>query len=410
MTSFRTPYSDPAPGTGAARRRPVLRRPGGSAVLATLAALILSGCVTVPREYGDDVELVRTSCAVPGAWYAGDLHCHTTYSDGDSPVATVIARAEERGLDFLAITDHDTSMNGLPVHWNDPHYRSERMILLYGVEWTTSRGHANVLATRPFGYASLWLANRELAAADAVDSARQQGAIFSINHPVNSRCDWEYGFTDPSGAFLADTLEVWNGPYVVPSRNHRSTRELWDELLSQGLRVTGVGGSDNHQTRGIQSHFNLHGAPTTWVHATARTADAIMEGIHAGHVSLSYQPYADRLEFLADADGDGAFEVMMGDEIPGGRETTFCVAVMGAYRRETGMGRGQLYSCAIYKNGKVFARVRLRESAGEAVTFVDTPQEGDYYRAVLRGAPRVGVLQRLTTCRTLAVTNPIYVR
>ena len=78
------------------------------------------------------------------AWYKGDLHCHSTHSDGDSSVADVIRSAEERGLDFFVITDHDGSMRGVPTHWHDPDYRSERMILLYGVEWTTTMGHANV--------------------------------------------------------------------------------------------------------------------------------------------------------------------------------------------------------------------------------------------------------------------------
>ena len=52
-----------------------------------------------------------------GAWYRGDLHTHSIYSDGDSTVAEVIANAESLGFDFFALTDHDTSMNGIPIHW-----------------------------------------------------------------------------------------------------------------------------------------------------------------------------------------------------------------------------------------------------------------------------------------------------
>ncbi|MFM8642655.1 MAG: PHP domain-containing protein, partial [Phycisphaerales bacterium] len=44
------------------------------------------------------------------AWYAGDLHSHSTYSDGDSPVADLVAEAERVGLDFYVLTDHDSSM------------------------------------------------------------------------------------------------------------------------------------------------------------------------------------------------------------------------------------------------------------------------------------------------------------
>jgi predicted metal-dependent phosphoesterase TrpH len=41
-----------------------------------------------------------------------DLHCHSTYSDGLLTPAAVVARAAARGVDVLALTDHDET-NGL---------------------------------------------------------------------------------------------------------------------------------------------------------------------------------------------------------------------------------------------------------------------------------------------------------
>ena len=38
----------------------------------------------------------------------GDLHCHTRLSDGSEGIEEVISRAKRAGMDFLAITDHDT--------------------------------------------------------------------------------------------------------------------------------------------------------------------------------------------------------------------------------------------------------------------------------------------------------------
>ncbi|MGN0667078.1 MAG: PHP domain-containing protein [Huintestinicola sp.] len=38
----------------------------------------------------------------------GDLHCHTTLSDGSLGIEEVIAQAKRIGLDFISITDHDT--------------------------------------------------------------------------------------------------------------------------------------------------------------------------------------------------------------------------------------------------------------------------------------------------------------
>ncbi|MBC8611865.1 error-prone DNA polymerase [uncultured Ruminococcus sp.] len=38
----------------------------------------------------------------------GDLHCHTRLSDGSEGIEEVISRGKRAGMDFLAITDHDT--------------------------------------------------------------------------------------------------------------------------------------------------------------------------------------------------------------------------------------------------------------------------------------------------------------
>ena len=62
----------------------------------------------------------------------GNLHAHTTFSDGRRPVDEVIGRYRELGYDFLAITDHDD--------WVDDDYwfrippGDDRMLVLPGIE------------------------------------------------------------------------------------------------------------------------------------------------------------------------------------------------------------------------------------------------------------------------------------
>ena len=38
----------------------------------------------------------------------GDLHCHTTLSDGSLGIEDIIVQAKRTGIDFISITDHDT--------------------------------------------------------------------------------------------------------------------------------------------------------------------------------------------------------------------------------------------------------------------------------------------------------------
>ncbi len=46
----------------------------------------------------------------------GDLHCHTTLSDGSLGIEEVIAQAKRMGMDYLAITDHDTLSSANRAH------------------------------------------------------------------------------------------------------------------------------------------------------------------------------------------------------------------------------------------------------------------------------------------------------
>ena len=62
----------------------------------------------------------------------GNLHAHTTFSDGRRPIDQVIARYRELGYDFLAITDHDDRIHD--DYWFHIPPGDDRMLILPGVE------------------------------------------------------------------------------------------------------------------------------------------------------------------------------------------------------------------------------------------------------------------------------------
>jgi hypothetical protein len=259
-----------------------------------------------------------------GAWYKGDLHSHSTYSDGDSDIAGLLASASSKGFDFFTVTDHDNDLNGQPRHWFDPAYVSRTMVLLYGMEWSTGPGHASVWAAAPISYEPIWQANRAEDPAAAASAAAAQGALFSINHPGALCCPWEYPVVQG-----IDVIEVWNAMYELPSFNRWVGHHFWHALLSSGRKISGVGGSDTHHLFKWQSRFFGLGNPTTWVFATSKSGNAILAALKAGRSSISYAPDAPRLELSADANGDGTYETMMGGSVPSGsRAISFRIAIV----------------------------------------------------------------------------------
>ena len=64
--------------------------------------------------------------------FKGNLHAHTTFSDGRRPVDQVIARYRDLGYDFLAITDHEDRI--FEDYWFNIPAGDDRMLILPGVE------------------------------------------------------------------------------------------------------------------------------------------------------------------------------------------------------------------------------------------------------------------------------------
>lgn len=75
----------------------------------------------------------------PG-WYRGVLHCHNHHSDARGAPESLAEGARLAGLDFLAVTYHNTTSQ-----WQYFGPRSsESLIFIPGMDVTTCRGHANV--------------------------------------------------------------------------------------------------------------------------------------------------------------------------------------------------------------------------------------------------------------------------
>ncbi len=85
---------------------------------------------------------------VPGrgrAWYRGDCHLHTVYSDGWRLPEEVAATARTAGLDFIVTTEHNTSAS----HGAWAQLPGDDLLIVTGEEVTTRNGHYLALGIPP---------------------------------------------------------------------------------------------------------------------------------------------------------------------------------------------------------------------------------------------------------------------
>lgn len=213
--------------------------------------------------------LERPAAAHGRRWVAGDLHAHTVHSDGRYTVAELAALARSVGLDFLAVTDHNTVSHHPEL---DSAGRRYGISLLQGQEVTTPDGHANC-----FGDVG-WVDFREGPGAWAAHAAAR-GGLLSINHPVAGDLSWRLGLET-----YPNLVEVWHSSW-----DRRGDEPLaWWRRLGSGVPV---GGSDFHRPGG-----GCIGTPTTWVEVDERTIlpnpGQVMAALAAGRVAITASPNA----------------------------------------------------------------------------------------------------------------------
>ncbi len=236
----------------------------------------------------------------PG-WYRGDLHLHTGHSDGSCltqtgtrapcPVFKTLDAAAARGLDFVAVTDHNTSSHFQALAELQPHY--DRLLLIPGREITTFQGHANIIGmTAPLDFQ---LGSTRLPTfGHILDQAEAAGALVTINHPglPSGEACMGCGWTAPVDFSRIGAVEVINGGIAG---GPLSGLPFWTARLSEGHRPTAVGGSDNHDATLDTTKANSVGRPTTVVFARNLSQDAVLAGIRAGRVFIDVQGTRNRL-------------------------------------------------------------------------------------------------------------------
>jgi hypothetical protein len=343
----------------------------------------------------------------------GNVHMHTTLSDGTTDHDQLARTAGEAGLDFIIVTDHNVYQPGLEG-WRD------NTLVLVGEEVHDPQREPQSSHLLCFGI-DKDVASHAAHPQAVIDAVNDQGGFTFLAHPFERdvaeflpepNISWrDWGVTGYAG------LEVWNymsefksvlknraqallyayAPGLAISGPYPETLEKWDQLLRDG-RISALGGSDAHGTvyhlgplarqvlpydylfRAVNTHLL---SPKPLVGDLAHDRRVVYEALRDGHGFLGYEQSAPLAGFAFWAQSGGA-EATMGEELHLAGRT-----VLRA--RLPGPGRIRLL-----RNGEVLAQAQ-----GCRLDWVGQRT----------GAYRLEAYRRYAgQWRTWIVSNPIYVR
>lgn len=213
-----------------------------------------------------------------------DLHVHTRYSrwrhlrfihprDSYSEPLDLYRTALGRGMDFVAITDHDTLEGALRLLEN-PEVDPSRVVVGEELECrfpeTGQWLHLNLFGLTEGDHRDLQGVSGDVRAAVAL--CRERGILCVLNHPFQS---WRG--QKPLEAYAEDLLELFthveglNGG--VPALQNRAAGRLARAGAARGRPLVQVGGSDAHTLRRVAR---------AWTEAPGTTAAEFMASVREG--------------------------------------------------------------------------------------------------------------------------------
>lgn len=177
-----------------------------------------------------------------GRWFRGNLHTHTTESDGTRDPQAVVDDYRRRGYDFLMISDHDkiTPTRGL---------KPGKLLLIPGNEISARGPHMLHVNTTTFVEPT---ADRQR----AIDRALKTGSFVVLNHP-----NWQEQYNHCSLETLRALkgyigIEIFNG---VCDRLDGSAFALdkWDRIQNAARPIWGFANDDSHRDSDVELGWNM---------------------------------------------------------------------------------------------------------------------------------------------------------
>lgn len=230
----------------------------------------------------------------PGRFWRGNLHTHSTLSDGGLAAEEVCRRYQAEGYDFLALTEHFIGRYGYPIADTRP-FRSNSFTTILGAELHSGameNGELwHILAVglpedfQPSHSPDFSPVDGQESGPELAARARAAGAFVAIAHP-----HWS-GLTlaDARSIKAAHAVEIYNHGCAIGCDREGGGHVL-DLLLSEGRELTLIATDDAHFTE--PDHFG----GWVMVKAEANDPELLLEALKRGDFYASQGPELKNIE------------------------------------------------------------------------------------------------------------------
>ena len=229
--------------------------------------------------------------STPGRFWRGNLHTHSTLSDGARAPEQVIEAYKRAGYDFVQLSEHFMARFGWPIA-DTRRWRSNSFTTLIGAELhapATKVGELwHILAAGlPLDFAAP--APGETGPQIAA-RASAQGAFIAIAHPAWS----QLRIGDGRALDSAHAVEIYNHGCAVET-DRGDGFYLLDQLANEGRRLTAIATDDAHFRHGDYDAFGGF----VEVKAESLDPEALLAALKAGHFYSSQGPRLNDIEIGA---------------------------------------------------------------------------------------------------------------
>ncbi|MEM8632388.1 MAG: CehA/McbA family metallohydrolase [Pseudomonadota bacterium] len=227
-----------------------------------------------------------------GQFWRGNIHGHSTNSDGALSPAEVCTAYHDQGYDFICLSDHFLPQFNHPIT-DTSAFRENGFTTILGAEVhapKTTRGvEWHILAVGlPADFSAT---SKDETGVDLARRCADAGAFVAVAHPAWYNLELE----DALSLDVAHAVEVYNHTCGVHASRGDSSA-MWDAMLSAGRRVTGIAVDDSHWKDQVPDAFG------GWlmVKAEENDPDQLLASLKAGRFYATQGPEITELRRVDD--------------------------------------------------------------------------------------------------------------